>query len=75
MTRAKHCIITCPYASLTFLIFIAYFLMGILCLAAGFYGAEAVQDYCLGQDLDYWAKFKLFSFVTTIDDTYIELDK
>jgi hypothetical protein len=49
--------------------------MGILCLAAGFYGAEAVQDYCLGQDLDYWAKFKLFSFVTTIDNTYIELDK
>lgn len=75
VTRAKHCIISCPYASLTFVSFIAYYLMGILCLAAGFYGAEAVQDYCLGQDLDYWMKFKLYSYVTKIDNTYIELDK
>ena len=64
VTRAKHCIITCPYASLTFIAFIAYYLMGILCLAAGIYGAEAVTDYCTGQDIQYWTSFKLFQYVT-----------
>jgi hypothetical protein len=57
VTRAKHCIITCPYATLTLTAFIAYYLMGILCLAAGFYGAEAVTDYCTGVDFEYWKKF------------------
>jgi hypothetical protein len=42
VTRAKHCIITCPYGSLTFVAFLLYYLMGILCLAGGFYGSEAI---------------------------------
>jgi hypothetical protein len=75
VTRAKHCIVTCPYAFLTLTAFIAYYLMGILCLSAGFYGAEAVTDYCSGQDMEYWTRFKLFEYVTKIDNTYIELDK
>ncbi|TNV78143.1 hypothetical protein FGO68_gene1797 [Halteria grandinella] len=75
VTRAKHCIVTCPYGVMTFGIFIAYYLLGILCLAAGFYGSEAIGDYCAGQDLDYWNRFKLFSFVLALDSHYVELDK
>ena len=54
-------------------IFIAYYLLGVLCLAAGFYGKEAVSDYCTGTDIDYWEGFKLFAYVKTIDTTYEEL--
>jgi hypothetical protein len=75
VTRAKHCIVTCPYGTLTFAAFLTYYLLGVLCLAAGFYGSEAVTDYCFGQDLDYWARFKLFDFVKVVDNTYLELDK
>ena len=49
--------------------------MGILCLAAGFYGSEALTDYCVGEQIDYWDKFKLFTFVKELDNTYLELEK
>ncbi len=49
-------------------------MLGILCLASGFYGAEAFKDYCNEEDLDYWATFKLFGFVKEIDNTYLELN-
>jgi len=49
--------------------------MGILCLAAGFYGSEAVSDYCFGLNTDFWNRFKLFDYVKEIDNTYLELDK
>ena len=51
-----------------------YYLLGILCLAAGFYGAEAFSDYCQGTDIDYWNGFKLFNYVKQVDNTYVELD-
>ena len=60
---------------MTFLAFTTYYLIGILCLAAGFYGSEAVTDYCFGQDLEFWNRFKLFDYVKEIDKTYLELDK
>eukprot|EP00347_Sterkiella_histriomuscorum_P006329 403353169 len=74
-TKIKHCIVTCPFGVLTFTIFAVYYVLGILCLAAGFYGAEAFSDYCSNQDLDYWAGFDLFDYVKEIDNTYLELNK
>jgi hypothetical protein len=34
-----------------------------------------VTDYCFGQDLEFWNRFKLFDYVKEIDKTYLELDK
>ena len=60
---------------MTFGIFAAYYFLGILCLAAGFYGAEAFSDYCQGTDFDYWNRFDLFNYVKEINSTYIGLNK
>lgn len=57
------------------MVFGIYLFLGILCLASGFYGAEAFKDYCNDEDLDYWATFKLFDFVKEIDYTYLELNQ
>ena len=42
-------------------------------MAGGLYGAEAFSDYCEETNLDYWDGFKLFAYVKSIDNTYIEL--
>ncbi|CDW78190.1 tetraspanin family protein [Stylonychia lemnae] len=89
VTRIKHCIISCPviiiicqgahdliqFGVCTFIIFIVYYMLGILSLAAGFYGKEAFTDYCNNRDLDYWSGFALFDYVKEIDNTYLELNK
>ena len=74
VTKMKHCIVHCPYGALIFSAFLSFYIMGVLILAAGFYGAQAFEDYCLKSDFSYWEEFKLHTFVTTLETTYFEID-
>jgi len=90
VTRVKHCIVLCPVRFSSYessLPLLHSFLSSVFTHLESWlwplvvspsltkvYGAQAVEDYCLQQDWDYWEGFKLHEFITAMDRTYKELN-